>query len=276
MAAHDEARETVAFRPLSSTFGAEVTGIDLTRPFDEACETLLREAYDRFHLLLFRGQEVSPEDQIRLARLFGSIAVREKNFVAPEIADTQHVSNKRQDGILGLGELDFHSDQLFHKQPLTGLILYGIEVPPTGGDTRFSNTSHVYGRLPDDLKRRLEGLSCRHVYNYGEKVKELWNVEPTKEGAPEAVHPIVWTDPRTGNVGLWVNGITTVEVVGMQPEEGKALIEEVRQYIRQEPSNYTHRWRTNDLLLWNNCVLQHARTPFDASQPRTLRRTPIV
>ncbi|MFA5491192.1 MAG: TauD/TfdA family dioxygenase [Candidimonas sp.] len=273
---HQAAETAVDFLPLSPSFGAEVKGMDLSMPLSDEYAALLRQAYDRYHLLLFRGREVTSEQQARLGRLFGDITVREKNFVKPELADTQHVSNTREDGILGLGELDFHSDQLFHAQPLSALILYAVEVPSEGGDTRFSNTSYVYRNLPSELKSRITGLSCRHAYNYGEEVAKLWKVESTKEGAPEAVHPFVYTDPRTGENGLWVNGITTVEVIGMAPSEGKALVDEVRNYIRTEPSNYTHRWQANDLVLWNNLVLHHARTPFDSNARRTLRRTPIV
>ena len=87
---------------------------------------------------------------------------------------------------------------------------------------------------------------------------------------------MVWTNPRTGERALWVNNMTTVEIIGMGPEDGAALMKEARRYLYDDARTYTHKWRPRDLLLWDNHMLQHARTPFDAAAKRTLRRTPII
>lgn len=267
---------TLTFRPLSPAVGAEVEGLDLKAPIDAATADALRAAYARHHLLLLRGQDVAPEDQARFARVFGEIAIREKNKVQSTVADTQHISNAREDGIIGLGELDFHMDQLFHKVPLSALILYGMEIPSRGGDTRFTNAAEAWRAMPDALKTRIDKLQCRHAYNYDARISKAWNMEQSTSESPTAIHPMVWTNPKTGERALWVNKMTTVDIVGMDPAEGAALMEEARRYLYDEAITYTHKWRVNDLVIWNNQVLQHARTPFDAAEKRTLRRTPIV
>lgn len=264
------------FQPLSDTVGVEIKGLDLHNPIpaDQASELI--KMFDRHHLLLVRGQDITPEQQAAFGRLFGKIELREKNRVKNELADTQHVSNARQDGVFGQGELDFHIDQLFQAEPLSALILYAIEVPDEGGDTRFSNAIEAHDRLPEDLQRRTENLQCRHAYSYTGKLAENWNMELADKDAPTAVHPMMWTHPASGRKAVWVNKLTTVEVLGMPAAEAAALMNEVRKPLYDEGICYTHKWLPGDLLLWNNKTLQHARTPFDNSKVRTLRRTPLV
>lgn len=264
------------FRPLSKTIGVEVTGLDLRNTLSPEQKTQLRNTFDQHHLLLIRGQDVTPEQQAAFARIFGDISLREKNRVKNEVAETQHVSNKREDGVFGQGELDFHIDQLFQDEPLNALILYAIEVPDEGGDTRFSNAIAAYEQLPEEVRRRADNLQCRHAYMYSGDLAKSWNMEQADESAPTAVHPMMWTHPPSGRKAVWVNKLTTVEVLGMPAAEAAEFMERVRKPLYEEHNCYTHKWRRGDLLLWNNKTLQHARTYFDNSQPRTLRRTPIV
>jgi alpha-ketoglutarate-dependent taurine dioxygenase len=261
---------------LSRSVGVEVIGLDMSRPLDEPQRRELAAAFARHHLLVVRGQDISAERQAEFGRIFGTIAIRERNTIPNERADTQHVSNKRADGVFGEGELDFHMDQLFQREPLKALILYGIEIPPAGGDTLFSNALDAYDSLPEPLKRRIDGLQCRHAYSYKGALAQKWNMQQADDNAPTAVHPMAWTDPASGRRAIWVNKLTTVEVLGLDPQEARQLTEEVRKPLYDPAVTYRHQWRPCDLVLWNNRTLQHARTPFDASQARTLRRTPLM
>jgi alpha-ketoglutarate-dependent taurine dioxygenase len=271
-----ESKRTLSFRPLSPAVGAEVLGLDLSSDHDDETKARLREAFSRYGLLVFRGREVSTADQTRLAELFGEVVIREKNVVASKEVKAQHVSNARQDGILGLGELDYHMDQLFHARPLLGLILYGIEIPTQGGDTLFSNTCAAYEAMPESLRDKVDALSCRHAYTFAGTLAKDWNIDAAELQPLSAVHPMAPVHPTSGRRALWVNKMTTVEVIGLSPEEGRALMSEVRSHVYDEAITYRHQWQVNDLLLWDNRSLMHARTPFDESQPRTLRRSPIL
>jgi taurine dioxygenase len=273
---HETTATPLEFRPLSGAVGAQVVGLDLTRPIGEAEAAQLRAAYRRHHLLLVRGQEISADQQAAFARVFGDIAIRERNMVANERADTQHVSNTRKDGVFGEGELDFHMDQLFQAEPLRALILYGVEIPPAGGDTIFANAMDAYDALPAATKQRIDTLQCRHAYSYKGTLAERWNMKEADDDAPTAVHPMAWTEPESRRRAIWVNKLTTVEVLGLPDAEARVLTEEVRKPLYDEGIGYRHKWQPRDLVLWNNRTLQHARTPFDNNVPRTLRRTPLM
>jgi len=262
--------------PLSTHVGVEVSGVDLARPIDPTIEAALRDLLLRHHLLLFRGLDLSAADQARFARCFGETSLRELNKSATADKDSQFVSNTRADGIFGTGELEFHIDQLFLEQPLKALILYAVEVPETGGGTNFVDTHGVYDTLPAALRARIEGLRCRHERAYDKRTTADWNVVDAADARPSWVHPLVWTDPRTGRRAIWVNNLTTIGIEDMEPEAGARLIAEVRSHLLNETYIYRHDWAVGDLILWDNLVLQHARPPFDASAARTLRRTPIL
>ena len=263
--------------PLSPALGAEVSGIDLSKPIDPAACAALQEAFRTHRLLLIRDQDVSPEAQARFARVFGDIQIRQDYEVGlSEDVDTQYVSNRRDDGILGLGELEFHCDQLFQDDPLKALILYAIEVPESGSVTSLCDTVKVYGTLPGDLKDRLDGKSCLHLYDCKGAYADFQDPETATPGSPHANHPMIYIEPDTGDRAIWVNRLTTIRVNELPPSESKALIAEVRGYLNNDACIYRHRWEPGDLLVWNNRLLQHAREPFDETAPRTLRRTPIV
>ncbi len=263
-------------RPLNPHFGAEVTGLDLREPIDATTGDALRAAFRQHRLLLLRDQDVSTADQTRFAEVFGEVSLREKNRVRSSEATAQHVSNVRADGVFGLGELDFHLDQLFHKEPLSALILYAIEVPSEGGDTRFSDSGAALDLMPQPLRDKIETLSCRHAYTFDGALATEWNVDDAAKQTLSAVHPMVWRKTPEEHGVLWVNKLTTVGVEGLPETEARALMAEVRQYLYAESIIYTHHWRPGDLVIWDNRRLQHARTPFDPAARRTLRRSPIL
>jgi taurine dioxygenase len=267
----------LAFRPLSRAVGAEVTGLDLSRPIGAEDAEALRAAYRRRHLLLVRGaQPPTTAQQTAFAEAFGRVTLREKNTVRNAEDNAQHVSNVRDDGLFGKGELDFHLDQLFQPEPLAALILTALELPSAGGDTLFVNAMAAVEKMPAALRARIADLRCRNAYTFAGSLAKDWNVKDAATQPMTQEHPMLWRDPESGRHALWVNKLTTLSVVGLPAEESAALIAEVRGYLYDESITYRHRWRVGDMLLWDNRRLQHARTPFGESEPRTLRRTPIL
>lgn len=262
--------------PLSGTVGAQVVDIDISQPLSAETVGELRAAFEQFHLLLFRGFDLSPEQQARFARYFGATSQRELNKRAVENDANQYVSNVRADGIFGKGELDFHIDQLFLEQPLKALILYAVEIPEHGGGTKFLNTQAVYEAMPEELQKRLHGLRCLHARAYDKQTSRDWNVVDAETESPSWVHPLLWPDPRNGKPAIWVNKLTTIGIEDMESDESAELIAEVRSYFYDDGLAYSHGWQTGDLILWDNLVLQHARLPFDPQATRTLRRTAIL
>lgn len=276
MAQAAEAHSGLTFRALTPAVGAEVIGLDLTQPVSEADAVALRDAFRRHHLLLLRGTPPTTAQQTAFAEIFGRVMLREKNTVKNAEDNAQHVSNVRDDGLFGKGELDFHLDQLFQPMPLSALILTALEVPSKGGDTLFVSGMAAVDKMPVALRERIADLKCLNAYTFAGSLAKDWNVKDAATAGMFQEHPMLWRDPDTGRQALWVNKLTTLGVVGMEEDEGRALIAEVRRYLYDDSITYRHHWRVGDMLLWDNLRLQHARTPFDVAEPRTLRRTPIV
>lgn len=266
----------IEIQPLVNHVGAAVKGLDAALQLSDDDRATLAAGFRRYGLLVSRGLEIDIDQQLTLARIFGEPVLREKNQVANPSRRTQHVSNVMEDGVFGAGELDFHMDQLFWPEPLKALMLYGIEIPSRGGDTKFVDTSLVYERMPDKLRTAIDGLRCQHAYTFAGDLAKDWRVKDAETQDMAVEHPIVWRDPGGERVGIWVNKLTTVGVVGLPKEESAALINAVRERLYDETATYTHKWQPGDLVLWNNHTFQHARMPFDASERRTLRRTTLM
>ena len=262
--------------PLSAAVGTEISGLDLSQPLDAKTIRQLKDVLQDRHLLLFRGQDLSPDQQAQFTRHFGDTSQRELNKKSAENNDNQYVSNVRADRNFGKGELDFHFDQLFLDDPLKVLILYAVEIPASGGGTKSLKTEAVYNAMPDSLKDRLHGLRCRHAQAYAKKTTAHWKVVDAEEELPSWVYPLRQRNPSTGKTAIWVNKLTTISIEDMEPNASATLIDEVQSHFYDEGLAYSHAWRSGDLILWDNLVLQHARLPFDENSHRTLRRTAIL
>lgn len=265
------------FTPLSTYVGARVEGLDLTQPIAAQEAAALRAAFSRYNMLLLHQPGISVEDQARFAELFGEILIRGQYKVASESPLTQHVSNTRADGILGDGEIDFHQDHVFYERPLKGLLLYGVEIPKSGGETKFRSARGIFEAMPQDLIDRAARVKCLHLYSYTGDYTRRQDAASAPPESPRAWHPLIWTNPDTGQKALWINRLTTVDFDGVSRDEGEALLEELERRANATTAyTYVHAWTPGDLVIWDNRMLHHARTPFDPAERRTLRRTPLV
>jgi len=259
--------------PLSPALGVEVRGLDLSRPLTPEAASLLKEAWSAHHLLVCREQEIDEAQQVTFAELIGPVSHRGaymKNRMAT------HVSNVRPDGILGGGVLNFHSDHTFFAKPLRAICLYAIEVPRHGGETLFANALQAYRNLPDDLKTRIADLVSVQLFDYTGNYNRRTLLDDAPSDAPRCRHPLVKIDEGTGEPVLFIHEHTTAAIEGLGHDETDALMVELMAYLRDPAIGYRHTWRVGDVLLWNNITLQHARTDFDPSERRTLRRVPIA
>ncbi|MSP81464.1 MAG: TauD/TfdA family dioxygenase [Alphaproteobacteria bacterium] len=264
---------TLRLRPLSPALGAEVYGVDLRWPFDPATSSAILDAWRAHHLLLFRGQVIETEHQVRFANLFGPISHRGA-FMKDR--DASYVSNARPDGILGDGILNFHSDHTFFHHPLRAIALYALEVPPTGGATLFANCVAALRNLPAGLLERIRPLRSLQLFDYRGDYNRRSRVEEAAPDSPRAWHSLIAVDPTTGLESLFIHHHTTAAIDGLSDAATEALIAELMPYIEDPAVGYRHTWRPGDVILWNNIALQHARTEFPKGERRTLRRTPIA
>jgi alpha-ketoglutarate-dependent taurine dioxygenase len=269
---------TIEFQPLTRHVGAEVKGLDLHEAYTPATADALRRAFAAHKLLVVRQPEVSDDEQLRFARLFGEVRIRYARRNEDKQTLIQYVSNARPDGILGDGEIVFHMDHTFYDVPLTAIILYGVEIPKSGTATKFRNANTLYLRLPPELRERARGVRVLHLFNYQGDHTVWQDPDLAPPDSPRAWQPLVWTNPETGEDSLWLSPLNSVDFEGISRDEGRKLIEDLRAYAESiDPGfTYVHRWAPGDLVLWDNRMLHHARLPFQSSERRTLRRSSIL
>lgn len=276
----------VELEPLSPILGARVRGIDLRRECSEAEVIELRKSFARYHVLCFPDQEITNDDQIRFARIFGRA---DADFIGkPQNVDypaddgpakrgVMFISNIREEGkqvgALPDGELHFHSDGAHRKSPYRATTLYGIKIPSRGGETKFANLELAYQRLPQELKQRIETLKVRNVYDTRATLRSQTNEDD--DTLSNAVHPLVRVHPDTGYKSLFCSRLMTRNIVGMDLAESGALLAQLFEHIEKPEFVYAHKWTPGDLLIWDNRCLNHARNDFPAEETRHLRRVTI-
>jgi len=270
--------------PLAPTLGAEVRGLDLTREIDAGTREALRAAFAEYSVLLVRGQNLSEDDQFRFARQFGEIADRvkppvEKRAFRADPENRMQLITDRVDeqgqplGSLGDGEMWFHTDKCYVEKPHRGSFLYAVEIPSEGGHTKFASLYEAYRRIPDALRRRLEGRRVLQLYDY------------TKDGMPDLdqrlddlLHywqPIFVTNPDSGRRALYVSRLMSVRIEGMDDAESREVLDTLSDIVEAPDNIYEHAWRPGDIIAWDNLSSVHARTAWPADERRTLRRCTI-
>ncbi len=254
--------EIRAFSPI----GAQIVGLDLRKPVSEEAAMALRDAFNEHLVLLFREQELETEDMLRTARIFGEIndqgeAPGGMNLISNV---TKHGLNEMGEMTLrgGDGELLQHFDHCFQEHVLQAIMLYGVTVPPVGGDTLFTDVRRITRDLPEDFYKRIEPLSIRHKSS-------------TRTGQPEAIHPLLFTHPRTHERVLFFSKIHAREIIGVTPEENEELMRILHGLVERQDEVHRHTWRPNDLVVFDNIALHHRRENFDPKYSRHLKRVQI-
>jgi alpha-ketoglutarate-dependent taurine dioxygenase len=275
-------------RKLHPALGAEVQGIDMRR---ELSPQLFRELHDIWmeHLVLvLPQQQVTDAEHVRFTRYFGEPEIFHQKIIRSEaVPEIFRVSNVDDDGVLmppdhptvqqvSLAQL-WHTDSSYRTVPCTGALLHGVEVSRTGGETQFTNLYLVYDQLPGELKRQIEGRQARHNFGNMHKLRDLKPLtEEEKAAMPAVWQPMVRQHPVTGRKSLYISPIYNDEVEGMDPAEGRRLIEDLTAFAEQPQFVYRHRWSPDDVLIWDNRCTMHQVTPFDPRERRVMHRTTIV
>ncbi len=263
--------------PLSPAIGAEIRGIDFSKPVDTETVSRVRRALLDHLVLVFRCGEISEDAQISFAEHFGpTVGARSKLRTDGGDRRLMMISNVRENGepigALPDGELMFHSDSVFLDKPLMGAMLYAEELPSTGGNTLFASMYAAYDMLSDTQKARVDGLRAVNVFDYETQVK---SGSYDRSTSPHSTHPVVRTHPETGRKALYVNRLMTEEIVDLPADESDALLQILFAHAEARDHVYEHVWQLNDLVMWDNRCTQHARTDFPATERRLLRRVGI-
>ena len=269
--------------PLSGALGAEVEGVDLKTPQDAATIEALKAAFSDYLVLAVRDQAgLLPEDQIRFCEFFGALGTRSRPAdERPESADgpaeVMFVSNRKEGGrfigSLPEGEMQFHLDQCYEERPARATCLYAIAIPDDGGDTVFGNLCAAYETLPEDLREIVDSNSAVHIFSYGSTTAD-------KVADAAVTHrfeqPMAVVQPGTGRKALYVCRLMTTQIVGLDEALSRAALDRLIAHEERPEFLYAHKWREGDLLIWDNFCTMHARTDFDPSQDRHLRRFTVA
>jgi taurine dioxygenase len=283
--AHDAHFEVV---PRKAALGAEIRGIDITT-LDDVTFKRIHEVWLDNVLLVFRGQSVSAEDLVKLVKRFG-IPVSSSNLhqrdlperAAHELyklpAEVTVVSNVKEAGktigILGDGEIVWHSDFSFKEAPTAARMLVAKEIPPNekGGNTMFLNCYAAYDALTAAQKKRIAGKTIKQ----GNTVDTAMKLRPGASLAddirytPGPSHPVISTHPETGCNTLFLGRRHSAYVNGFSLEESEALLDELWAHVAQPRFCYEHVWAVGDVVIWDNRATLHKRDAFDSTERRVL------
>ncbi len=269
------ARE-IQILPLPGVSGAEVDCGDVNA-LSEAAKKLIYWAWLDHLVLIFRNQTLTDDQLVGFSRIFGEpeiAAVAPKDGIYQKVAIVSNVyEGGKPLGVLGAGELLWHSDHSFNERPLSASILHALEVPPDGGDTWFNNMYLALDTLPAHLRARIEGRSVKNdgsLNSAGERRTDVVVTDVRTYEGPS--HPIVRTHPVTGYNALYLGRRPNAYVNGLPIEESEALLDELWAHATQPHLAWRHRWRVGDIVVWDNRCAMHRRDSFDVSARRIMHR----
>ena len=271
--------------PTGAALGADIAGVDLSRPLDNDTFRAVEAAWHQHLVLRFRGQSLDDPGLLAFARRFGELDKAPVHAVAdadhdpyPEITVMSNIKlDGKAIGNLGHYEAEWHTDMSYNERTPIGSLLYSLEVPPEGGDTGFSNMYLAFETLPAELKRAITGKSCKHDSSrnsVGELRKGFKDVSDPRE-APGAVHPIVRTHPATRRNALFLGRRRNAYIVGLPLAESEDLLDRLWAHAGKPEFAWYQKWKVGDLIMWDNRSAMHRRDAFDANARRLMHRTQI-
>ncbi len=264
--------------------GATVTGVDLTRPLDPATVAGIRAAWLEHHVLAFPEQRMSDDDLEAFTVAFGGFG--NDPFIAP-IPGRDHVIavERRADETAPLFAENWHSDWSFQAEPPAGTCLFGITIPPSGGDTLFANQHAALEAMPPAMRARLDGLTALHsarrayapdgFYGNADTGRSM-DIRPSKAAEAVQRHLLIRAHPETGRQGLFSCFGYIIGIEGMPEEEALPLLIELYQWQGRKEFQYRHKWQSDMLVMWDNRSLLHAATGGYDGHDRLLHRTTIA
>jgi taurine dioxygenase len=279
-------RSAIEIRPITPTIGAEIVGVDLSW-LDDATFVAVRHALLDHLVIVFRGQHLSPENHLDFARRFGDLESPHPVFA--HLPEHPQVSVLENLGGQGVYNDEWHTDVTFRPCPALGSILYARVIPESGGDTLWSNMYAAYESLAEPVKRMVEGLAAVHdicgggpygrVPNYREIVLArpdgLRHLHEMEIEFPPVTHPVVRTHPDTGRKALFVNRSFTTRIEGVSKLESAWILGMLLEHVEQAGFQMRHRWRVNDLVMWDNRCTQHLAVADYGPAHRVMHRITV-
>lgn len=266
----------IELRRLNPHVGAEVLDLDIEAGLTEQQERAIVDALFEYSLLVFRGQQLSPATHVQFSELFGENDVHiYDQYLDSEFPQLIRLSNMHGDKGVVVDNY-WHADLTYYPEPTGAAVLYAHEVPRVGGDTLYASLIDAYDRLPDDVKKKLNGKEAIHSHEPRPTINRPTLSEEQKTKAPDSVHPVVCRHPVTGRRILFVNEGFTSAIVGFSDDASEELLQYLFKHSTEEQFVYRHKWCKGDVLIWDNRAVVHSATPWDTkTEKRHLTRTTI-
>lgn len=270
-------------RPLGG-IGAEIRGVNPAQGVDDAQFHAIYGAFLKHQVLLFRTGDLPPARQVEFARHFGEVQIHVMNqYHASEFPELYRLSNLDEKGnpngkYPDKGTLVWHTDGSWQRITGQATIIYAEVAAGEGGETHFCDMYGAYERLDADWKRTIAGLRAVHNLDFSRTRRhgEVPMTDAQRQAVPPVDHPVVRTHPETGRKCLFL-GDHAEYILGMDYDEGRAMIEELNGLAIHDDLTYRHRWTPGEMIVWDNRCLQHRATEYDpAVQRRVVRRCTVL
>ncbi len=272
---------------LSEHLAVEVRDLDLSLPLSVEEVAELRTLWNRHLVLRFRAQTLTDDQLMTFSRNFGELdyapmgrisAEERARLPNPYVAIVSNiVEDGRHIGDLGALEAHWHTDLSYVEEPVSGSVLYAVEVPPSGGDTSFTSMHTAYNALPAHLRERVSTLSLKHTASHDSagELRRGHEEATDPRDAPGPVHPLTVVHPETGRRALLLERRQLAYIPALSVEDSEALLDELWSYVGSPEYTWTQQWRVGDVLMWDNRAVMHHRDSFDSNSRRLMRRTQL-
>ena len=279
---------TLTVNPLQEEFAATINGADLTNPLGDADLRVIQAALDRYAVLVFRGPNLTEEQQLGFARNFGALETSgilgdRKLRVHEKLADVSNLD--QNDDVVGptdrrrmnmLGNQLWHTDSSFKATPAKYSALHAHAVPPEGGETQFADMRAAYDALDDKIKAKVDDLIAEHsLFTSRAKIGFTDFTDEERARFPVARQQLVRVHPASGRKSLYLAAHAS-HIIGWPLPDGMMLLLDLMDHATEREFLYTHEWSPGDLVIWDNRCTMHRGRPFDETWKRDMRRATVV
>tara|TARA_R110000787_G_scaffold61477_3_gene139315 strand:+ start:74611 stop:75477 length:867 start_codon:yes stop_codon:yes gene_type:complete len=273
---------TIEVQPLTSCIGAEIAGVDLSKTLSDEQFQDVHDALVDNHVVFFRDQEITPEGQLEFAKRFGTPEIHpivEGSNAHPELIEVLKPTG--EGASFGTG---WHTDNTFFEKPTMVTMLYGIDIPPVGGDTLWASMEAAYDALSDGMKQLLDGLVAVHSASIAydprttrEKYEGKHSLKYKYSAAVEVEveHPLIRTHEVSGRKGIFVNPMFTLRIKGMTDAESAPLLKYLYDFSTKPEFVCRFRWQPKSVAIWDNRCTQHYAMNDYVQYRRLMRRVTI-
>lgn len=271
---------SLTITPISPAIGAVISGVDIAQPLTAQHRDAIEQALLAHHVIFFRDQPITPQQQARFAAQFGDLHIHPIYPNVPEqpevlILDTA-VTDVRDNAI-------WHTDVTFLPTPAMGAVLSAKLIPPYGGDTLWASGIAAYEALSAPLKRLLDGLTATHDFTksfplerFGSTPEDLARWEETRRKNPPISHPVIRTHPVSGRKSLFVSDGFTTRINELEPAESESILKLLFAHATRPEFFVRWRWQENDVAFWDNRSTQHYAVDDYRPARRVMQRATIL